>query len=175
MKRKTILTLGAAATAAVIGALSIPAIAGGFGPNGNWGPQQMMRMMHDKGGPAMMQRASFGSHGPMGGNPMTDSALYKSFDTDADGAVSPEEAKAGIAGLQAKHDADGNGTLSQPEFEALFAEATRGFAERPFAMLDADKDGQLSAEELTFPVQMMTRMQAMQAPTAAPTAPETAQ
>ncbi|NRP42355.1 EF-hand domain-containing protein [Aliiroseovarius sp. xm-m-339-2] len=175
MKRKTILTLGAAATAAVIGALAIPAIAGGFGPNGNWGPQQMMRMMHGaQGGAEMMQRGPFGGHGPMGGNPMADSAIYKSFDSDADGTVSPEEAKAGIAALQAKHDADGNGTLSKPEFEALFAEATRGFAERPFTMLDADKDGQLSAEELTFPVQMMARMQAMHAP-AVPTAPTTAQ
>lgn len=162
MKRKTILTLGAAATAAVIGALAIPAIAGGWGPGGNCGPQQMMQMMHGaQGGPAMMQRGAFGGHGPMGSNPMTDSALYKSFDTDANGTVSAEEAKAGITALQAKYDANTDGTLSKDEFGALFAEATRGFADRPFAMLDADGNGQISTDELTFPAQMMARMSAM--------------
>ena len=40
MKRKTILTLGAALTAAVIGAIAIPAIAGG---PGDWGPSRMMQ------------------------------------------------------------------------------------------------------------------------------------
>lgn len=58
------------------------------------------------------------------------------------------EAEAGIERLRASHDADGDGALSRAEFEALFAEATRGYAERPFTMLDVDRDGQLSAEEL---------------------------
>ena len=167
MKRKTILTLGAAATAAVIGALAIPAIAGGWGPGGNCGPQQMMQMMHGAQGGAMpgpammMQRGPFGGHGPTGVGPMTDSALYKSFDADANGTVSAEEAKAGITALQAKYDADANGALSKDEFSALFAEATRGFSDRPFAMLDADGNGQISTDELTFPAQMMARMGAM--------------
>jgi hypothetical protein len=43
----------------------------------------------------------------------------------------------------------------------LFAEATRGFAERPFTVLDADRDGEISAEEVAFPVKMMTRMELM--------------
>lgn len=167
MTRKTLLTLGAAA---VIGALTLPALAGGWGPGnwgpGDWGPARMMQMMHGPMGGHGMRMA----HGPMGGAPITESALWKSFDGNADGTVSAEEAKAGIAALQAKHDADGSGTLSKPEFEALFAEATRGFAERPFAMLDADKDSQLSTEELSFPAQMMARMSAMQG-AAVPAAP----
>lgn len=37
----------------------------------------------------------------------------------------------------------------------------RGFAERPFTVLDAYRDGEISAEEVAFPVQMMTRMELM--------------
>lgn len=166
MKRKTILTLSAAATAAVIGAIAIPAIAGGWGPNEGWGPQRMMQMMHgsqagftqDHRGPGMMMRDG---HGPMGMGGMTDNPVYQSFDADADGTVTPAEIQAGVAALHAEHDADGNGALSQDEFAALFAEATRGFAERPFEMLDADEDGQISADEMAFPAQMMARMSLM--------------
>lgn len=50
-------------------------------------------------------------------------------------------------------------------------EETRGYAERPFTMLDADEDGQLSAEELQFPAKMMARMQAWHGqPSTAPAA-----
>lgn len=166
MKRKTILALGAAATAAVIGAIAIPAIAGG---PGDWGPSRMMQMMHGQqagfmqghGGPGMMMR---GERSPM--RAMTDNPVYKSFDTDADGTVSATELEAGVANLHATHDADGNGALSAEEFAALFAEATRGMAERPFAMLDANEDGAIDADEMAFPAQMMARMQKMHAPAA---------
>ncbi len=159
MKRKTILTLGAAATAAVIGAIAIPAIAGGWGPHDGWGPRQMMQMMHgdrdgfmqDRRGPGMMMR-----HGRMADNP-----VYQSFDADEDGTVTAAELEAGIAALHSAQDADGNGALSSDEFAALFAEVTRGMAERPFTMLDADDDGEISAEEMAFPAQMMARMQRM--------------
>ncbi|MDR9427638.1 MAG: hypothetical protein RI553_05950, partial [Salibaculum sp.] len=63
--------------------------------------------------------------------------------------------------LHTEHDADGNGALSSDEFATLFAEVTRGMAERPFTMLDADDDGEISAEEMAFPAQMMARMQRM--------------
>ncbi|WP_371061435.1 EF-hand domain-containing protein [Rhodosalinus sp. 5P4] len=167
MKRKTILTLGAAATAAVIGAIPIPAIAGGWGPHDGWGPRQMMQMMHGdqagvmqdgRGSGVMMQR---GGHGPMGMTGMADNPVYQSFDSDEDGTVTAAELEAGIAALHTEHDADGNGALSSDEFAALFAEVTRGMAERPFTMLDADDDGEISAEEMAFPAQMMARMQRM--------------
>jgi len=167
MKRTTLLTLGAAATAAVIGAIAIPAIAQG------WGPQQMMRMMHGTGGgfmqdghgagPMMMHgnrgpMGAMGGMGPMGG--MADNPVYRSFDADGDGTVTAQELEAGLAALHARHDTDGNGSLSAEEFAALFADVTRVMAERPFAMLDADGDGQISAAEMAFPAQMMARMQA---------------
>ena len=176
MKRKTILTLCAAATTAVIGALAIPAIAGG--PS-DWGPSRMMNMMHGQQagfmdghrGPGMLLRGGFarhgGSFGPM--QAMTDNPVYKSFDTDADGTVSAAELEVGVSALHAKHDADDNGSLTADEFGALFAEVTRGMAGRPFAMLDANDDGAIDANEMAFPAQMMARMQKMHAPAAADT------
>lgn len=72
MKRKTILTLSAAATIAVIGAIAAPAIAE------SWGPAQMMQRMHGSeggfmqgnrgAGPTMMQDG----HGPMGMGDLAD-------------------------------------------------------------------------------------------------------
>ncbi|OHC46558.1 MAG: hypothetical protein A2092_05160 [Rhodobacteraceae bacterium GWE1_64_9] len=176
MKRKTILTLGAAATAAVIGAIAIPAIAAG--PDG-WGPSRMMQMMHGQqgdfmpgfGGPGMMmQRGDHGARnmGPMGMGGMTDNPVYQSFDADGDGTVSASELEAGLAAQLNEHDADGNGALSSDEFASLFAQMTRGMAERPFAMLDADQNGEISADEMAFPAQMMARMRLMHVNDAAP-------
>jgi hypothetical protein len=136
MKRSTILTLGAVAAVVAIGAVAIPAIAGG-GPFGNCGP-----------------------HGWSGRGGFANNPLVKTLDANGDGVVSPEEAKAGTAALLKKHDADGNGTLSKKEFGDLVAEMSRGFAERPFTMLDADNDGQVSAVEINAPAQMMARMHA---------------
>jgi hypothetical protein len=171
MKRKTILTMGAVATAAVIGAIAIPAIA--EGPDG-WGHGTMMRQMqgqrgddmrgHDGAG-MMMQHGGHGwmRPGPMGMGGLTENPVYQSFDADQDGTVSTAELEAGLAALLGEHDADGNGALSRDEFAALFAQVTRSMAERPFTMLDADQDGEISAEEMAFPAQMMARMRLMQA------------
>ncbi|WP_422366279.1 hypothetical protein [Pelagibius sp.] len=160
MKRKTILTLSALVVAGVVGAATLPAIAGGWGPRDGWGPWQMMQQMR---GP----QACFAQdhrRGPLGHGAATlgagnDNPLYRSFDTDENGTVSAAELEAGIAELHIKHDANGDGTLSRDEFVTLYAEATRSFAECPFAMLDANDDGQLSVEEMAFPAQMMARMQ----------------
>lgn len=164
MKRKTILTLGAAATAAMIGAIAIPAIAAG--PDG-WGPGHMMQgmlgqdggCMQGHAGPGMMMQPA--GHGAMRMGDLSENPVYQSFDTDADGSVSNAELEAGLAGLLTQHDADGNGALSSDEFASLFAQVTRAMAERPFTMLDADESGEISAEEMAFPVQMMARMRLM--------------
>ncbi len=162
MKRKTILTL---ATAAVIGAVAIPAIAADWGSHDGWGPKQMMRMMHsDQAGDMQGHRGEGmgmrrGGHGPMGMRAMTDNPVYQSFDADEDGTVTAAEVEAGVAALHDEHDADGNGALSPDEFATLFAEVTRSMSTRPFTMLDVNEDGQISPEEMTFPAQMMARMQ----------------
>ncbi|CAH1673959.1 EF-hand domain-containing protein [Chelatococcus asaccharovorans] len=175
MKRKTLAILGAVAAVAVVGALAIPAIAGG--PGGCGGPGPGFGMMGHQGGPGWhgMNGPRGGPMGgptgaptgaPMGGfGPMQ---VFMTFDADKDGTVTVAEAEAGIETLRASHDADGNGILSREEFDKLFADMTKGMAERPFAMLDADRDGQLSAEELRFPAQMMARMQAWHSQPAGP-------
>jgi hypothetical protein len=157
MKRKTILTLSALAAAAAIGAVTIPAIAGG-GP-GHWGPAAAFGMMEGERGSGMRMR--HGGHRPGGMRAVTEHPIYQSFDADGDGTVTAAEAEAGLAALHAEYDADGDGSLSPEEFEALFAEVTRSFAGRPFAMLDADGDGQISADEMAFPAQMMERKRMM--------------
>jgi len=162
MKRKTILTLAAVGVVGALAAVSIPALAGG--PGGCWGPGPGFGMMGHRGGPG---GGFAGMHGPMGwrGGPgamggFANSAIYKSFDANGDGVVTPAEAEAGIAKLATKYDANHDGSLSREEFGKLFADATQGFADRPFAMLDANKDGRLSADEMKFPAQMMARVQA---------------
>lgn len=158
MKRKTILTLSAVVAAVTLGVVAIPAVADGkFGPS---------MMMSGHSGPAMMMRhGGFGGCGPDRVKGMTEHPIYQSFDTDADGMVSPKEATDGITELHQKFDANSDGALSADEFKALFAEATGHFAQRPFAVLDADDDGKISAEEMTFLAQMMGRMQKMHSPT----------
>jgi len=115
--------------------------------------------MQDGRGPGMMMQR--GGHGPMGMGGMADNPVYQSFDADEDGTVTAAELEAGIAAQHTEHDADGNGALSSDEFAALFAEVTRSMAERPFTMLDVNDDGEISAEEMAFPAQMMARMQRM--------------
>ncbi|MEW9616516.1 calcium-binding protein [Shinella sp. S4-D37] len=144
MKRKTILTLSAVALTATAAAFAIPALAGGPGP---WGCHGMRMGGH-------------GPMGPMGMQALRENPVYKSFDADGNGTVTTTEAEAGIAALHGKHDADGDGKLSATEFEALLAEVSKGFAARPFAMLDADGDKAISAEEMAFPVKMMAHMRA---------------
>ncbi|MDM7458695.1 MAG: EF-hand domain-containing protein [Paracoccus sp. (in: a-proteobacteria)] len=155
MKRTTVLTLGAVATAAVIGTIAIPAIAQ------SWGSQQMMQWMH--GGGQMDGHARMGGPGGhagkrMEGRGMGNHAMRQSLDADGDGTVTEAEMEAGMIALHAKHDADGDGTLSSEEFAAMVKTMDGPAADRPFAMLDADGDGQISVEEMTFPAQMMARM-----------------
>lgn len=156
MTRKTILMLGAAA---MIAATAIAASAHDDG-RARGGPGHMMQGEHapgmpGHGGPGMKRR---GAGGPMG---MADSPVFGAFDTDTDGTVSAAEAEAGLAGLLTAHDADGDGSLSRDEFDAVFAAFTRHRAARPFAMLDADENGQIDADEIRFPAEMMARRERM--------------
>lgn len=177
MQRKTIMVLGAVAAAAVLGAAAMagPGSDRGHGPmqgmmHGQAGPAQMMQWhgapgtMQRHGGFGMMMdgRGQPGGHGPGRMQAMAEHPLFQGFDEDGDGTVSMEEAATGADALHEAHDADGDGVLSPDEFQSLFAEVARGFADGPFARLDVDGDGRVSPEELSFPAQMMARMLLMQ-------------
>lgn len=99
--------------------------------------------------------------GPMAMGGLTENAAYKSFEADADGTVGTTERGQGIAGLNGGHDAEGNGGPSPDEVAALFAQVAQGMAERPFTLLDADGNGEVSAEEMALPAQMRARMRLM--------------
>lgn len=133
---------------------------GGHGGNGMMNPEmmQMMMRMHSQmmGGGGMMTGGMMG--GGMMGNPM-----FKSFDTDGDGRVSPEEMRAGQKAKLEQFDADGDGSLSLDEFEALHSAAIRERMVDKFQALDNDGDGQVTSEEMAAPARKMERMQRMRA------------
>lgn len=87
-----------------------------------------------------------------GGAPMI-AQMFKSLDTDGDGAVTQEElAAAGPAAAFAQADANGDGALEGAELTAFqdAQEAAREARRQQMMLnrLDADKDGKLSLEEL---------------------------
>jgi hypothetical protein len=91
----------------------------------------------------------FGPHGgmgPMGGDFQRE--MLKDVDTNADGALSQDEINAAINARFAEFDADKNGSLSLPEFEALWADITKPVAVRAFQFLDPDGDASVAKAEL---------------------------
>ncbi len=139
-----------------------------MGPRGEgYGPQGgMMQMMMGPGG--MGQGMGMGI-GPaigglpggsmMGGGMMRQ--LFDQFDTDGNGIVSADEARAGLAAQLEKYDANGDGVLSLGEFEALHADFLRETMVDRFQALDNDGDGQVTLDEITAPARMIERMQSL--------------
>lgn len=167
MTRKTFLTLGALAAGTLLGAAALA------GP-GDRGPGAE-RMTTERQGGAMTAgrdcrapetaRRGMGRQARQGAGrfgALTETPAYQALDTDGDGTVTLQEARAGAEALHAAHDADDDGALGEAEFAALFAEIARGMADRPFARLDADGDARISPDELAFPAQMMARRDLMQ-------------
>lgn len=77
--------------------------------------------------------------------------LFDRFDTDKDGGVTQEEVDKSRAGALSRHDADGDGTLSLKEFEALWLEMVRERMVDRFQHLDRDGDAVVTAEEFAMP------------------------
>ena len=77
-------------------------------------------------------------------------AQFTKMDTNADGAVSPDEHASGAASMFATMDADGNGMVGMAEMDASQAamggDARMASAEKIKAV-DSDGDGQLSRDE----------------------------
>ncbi|UWQ93426.1 EF-hand domain-containing protein [Rhodobacteraceae bacterium M382] len=129
-------------------------MAGGQSGQGMMDPQMMQMMMR-------MHGQMMGGGGMMGG--MMDNPMFKSFDTDGDGRVSPEEMRAGQKAKLERFDENSDGSLSLDEFEALHSAAIREMMVDKFQKLDNDGDGQVTSEEMAAPARKMERMQKMRA------------
>ena len=86
------------------------------------------------------------------------------LDTDGDGTVTRGEADEKLRAMHATFDADGDGSLSIAEFEALNSSLMRDAMVDRFQYLDADGDGDVSPDEMGAPAQMMSRAPAAQTP-----------
>jgi hypothetical protein len=109
------------------------------------------------GGGLFLATASFAERGfghgrmaMMGGGHfgMLGHEMIQNIDTNKDDALSQEEINAAVNARFAEFDADKNGSLSLPEFEALWAEITKPVAVRAFQFLDPNGDAAVAKAEL---------------------------
>ena len=125
--------------------------------------RQMMMRMHSQmmagGQGQMMGGMGKAGSGPAGG--MMGGMKMPMMDTDKDGTITAEEARAALTAKLKEFDADGNGTLSIAEFETLHSANIREQMVDRFQGFDNDGDGQVTLEEMTAPASRMERMQAM--------------
>jgi len=66
--------------------------------------------------------------------------MFQKLDTNSNGTVSLEEARAGQNRWFARLDADGDGTISREEFQAI--------ADKRFARYDLDGNGEVTLDEV---------------------------
>lgn len=122
-------------------------------PGGMMGPGMMGPGMMGSGmmGGPMMQGGMMMPGGMMGPGMMgMGMPLARAFDTNGDGQLTPEEMEAGLRAELTKYDANSDGSLSLDEFQSFYAEMTRTMMVRAFQHADADGDGRVTPEEMTF-------------------------
>lgn len=73
---------------------------------------------------------------------------FSTLDIDGNGELTQEELSNAAAARFATIDTDGNGSLSKAELEAQASERAAKRADRMIERLDANEDGELSAEEM---------------------------
>jgi len=136
MKRSTtrILVATAIAGAGLVG-LGAVSLADGGSRYGYWGMHGGDHHMGGFGG-----GPGFGRGGGMHG-------MLLAYDTDNDGKLSQEEIDQGRANQLKKFDKDGDGTLTLPEYEALWLDAMREQMVDRFQDHDVNGDGKVTAEE----------------------------
>ena len=83
--------------------------------------------------------------------------MFEMLDTNSDGAVGEDEGRAAILEQLKSFDADGNGSLSLKEFEAMHAAHIRPHMVDRFQFHDDDGDGEITTEEMTGPFARMIR------------------
>ncbi len=161
MTRKSFYALTLATTTAIVAGLTLPAVAhdwDGKRPEGPRHERMMMGEGHGKMGGMMMRHGMMGG-GMMGHGPMRQ--MMQQFDANNDGDVTPDELRTGLTAKLKEFDADGNGTLSLDEFEALHTAMMREHTVDKFQFLDDDGDGQVTADEIAKPANMMEQRQKM--------------
>ena len=121
---------------------------------------------HERGtghGGGMGMRNHGGGMGMMGrGGPGKSMAhrmrMLEMLDTNKDGSVGAEEARAAVLEQMKTYDADGDGNLSLDEFKAMWAAEMRRTMVDRFQFHDDDGNGSITTEEMTAPVARMIRM-----------------
>lgn len=139
----------------------------GAGHGGMAGMMNMMMQMHsqmmgDGNGPAMMRGPMMGGAGAMpmrAGQSGMMFGMATEFDTNQDGRTSADELRAGLTDRLTEFDADGDGALSLPEFEALHAAMIREMTVDRFQFFDSDGDGFMTEEEMHAPANRMSMME----------------
>lgn len=84
--------------------------------------------------------------------------MFEMLDTDKDGAVGGDEARAAMLEQLKTFDAGGDGAFSIEEFAAMWAAHMRPMMVRRFQFHDAVGDGKVTSEEMTAPFDRMLRM-----------------
>lgn len=114
---------------------------------------KMMQHMHDQ------MHGESGHRNMKDGMGMMRGPMMKMLDADGDDQVTPEEASEQLQAKLKEYDADGNGSLSIAEYEALHSAMIREKMVDRFQHLDADGDGQITSAEMDAPAQRIKKMQ----------------
>lgn len=88
----------------------------------------------------------FGGHGGPGGHRAE--MLFRTFDTDKDGAITAVEVNAETDRRLKTNDADNDGALSLKEFEGVWLEVLRNKMVDSFQRMDEDGDGLITKAEI---------------------------
>ena len=84
--------------------------------------------------------------------------MMKMADKDGDGTVSADEMRDMMQARLSENDANGDGSLSPAEFEAMHIKMMQQHLSERFAQLDTDGNGALSSDEMAAHAEMMSKM-----------------
>lgn len=110
-------------------ALALPAAADERRDGGRWMKSQGERHAAHRGGMERMR------------------TLFKTYDTNADGALTQQEIDTARTAKFSEFDGNGDGQLSLDEYQALWADAMRAAMVDRFQAHDENGDGQVTSEE----------------------------
>ena len=134
---------------------------GDQGQFGMMGDRSQFGMMGDRDKFGMMDgRGQFGMTGGIG---QMSGGMSDMFDADGDGSITPDEVRDGLKSKLAEYDANGDGSLSIAEFEALNSAMIREAMVDRFQFFDNDGDGQVTEDEMSALANRMDRVQQMRA------------